>query len=198
MNPLPPDESLKRLIEGNQRFATDKALRPNATPSRRAEITKGQQPFAMVLGCVDSRVPPELIFDCGLGDLFVIRTAGQVLDRAVLGSLQFGVAELHLSLLVVLGHSQCGAVHATIEASKTFSPVEGDIRILVEAIQPAVDRARHTTGDVMDHAVRANVEILVKRLKSAPVLTEAVRQGALKIIGAYYSLETGKVEIIVP
>jgi carbonic anhydrase len=143
-------------------------------------------------------VPPELIFDCGLGDLFVIRTAGQVLDHAVLGSLEFGAAELHIPLLVVLGHSNCGAVHATIEASETYAPIEGDIRFLVAGLQPAVDRARGKPGDMVDHAVRTNVELLVKKLKGAAVLSEAIEKGALQIVGAVYALDTGKVEISVP
>ncbi len=191
------DEAMKRLMEGNRRYAANKAVHPNVTESRRLEVAKGQKPFAMILGCVDSRVPPELVFDGGLGDLFVIRTAGQALDEAVLGSLEFGVAELHIPLLVVLGHEKCGAVKATIETIEKKVLAEAHIRMLVEAIRPAVEKVKGQSGDLLDNAVRANVELIVKRLKSSPVLAEAVKDGKLKIVGARYALETGVVEITV-
>ena len=190
------DGSLQRLLAGNQRFTASQAIHPHQTIGRCREIAHGQEPFAMLLGCVDSRVPPECIFDCGLGDLFVIRTAGQVVDHAVLGSLEFGVVELHIPLLVVLGHEKCGAVVATIEALERHVSAEADIQTLVEAIRPAVEVAEAQPGDLVENTVRANIGLTVQRLLQSPVLARAVQTGALKIFGARYSLETGLVEII--
>jgi carbonic anhydrase len=190
------EDVLQRLLEGNRRYVTEK-LTLDASTQRRAEIAAGQSPFAIILGCVDSRVPPELIFDQGLGELFVIRTAGQVLDRAALGSLEFGVAELHIPLLMVLGHEHCGAVKAAIETLEQHEAAEADIAYLVEALTPAVRAGEKAGGDVWDNAVRAQIVMLVEELKRSPVLSTAVETGKLRIVGAWYSLETGLVEITV-
>ncbi|MDY0018423.1 MAG: carbonic anhydrase [Anaerolineae bacterium] len=187
---------LQQLLEGNRRYAAE-GLTLDASAHRRTEVTAGQQPCAIILGCVDSRVPPELIFDQGLGELFVIRTAGQVLDKAALGSLEFGVAELHIPLLVVLGHEHCGAVKAAIETLEQHEAAEADIAYLVEALTPAVRAGEKAGGDVWDSAVRAQIMMLVEELKRSPVLSAAVEAGKLKIVGAWYSLETGLVEITV-
>jgi carbonic anhydrase len=191
------DEALKRLKDGNQRYVANKTVDPNQTEKRRVELAKGQHPFATILGCVDSRVPPELIFDRGLGDLFVIRTAGQVLDKAVVGSIEFGVAELKIPLLVVLGHENCGAVKATIQAIDENAKAEGSIEYLVEGITPAVEKAKGKTGDNVDNVVRANLEIIVGRLNESSILAEAVKEGKLKIVGGRYDLDTGAVEYTV-
>jgi carbonic anhydrase len=190
------DAALNRLIEGNRRFATDKAIAPNRSESRRIEITRGQHPFAIILGCVDSRVPPELIFDQGLGDLFVIRSAGQVIDDAILGSIEFGVAELGIPLILVLGHSKCGAVTATIETLEKNLPVEGAIGTLVENIKPAVGRAKGHGEQLIDQAARMNVALEINRLKESPILSGAIKGGRTKIVGAFYNLSTGLVEIM--
>jgi carbonic anhydrase len=137
-----------------------------------------------------------LIFDRGLGDLFVIRTAGQVLDNAVLGSLQFGVAELKIPLLVVLGHEKCGAVKATVEAVENNATAEAEINWLVDGIRPAVEAAKAQSGDLLDNAVKANVSLTVEHLKGSSILSEAVESGELKIVGARYDLDTGLVEVI--
>lgn len=191
------DEALTRLKEGNQRYIANKTVDPNQTEKRRVDLAKGQHPFATILGCVDSRVPPELIFDRGLGDLFVIRTAGQVLDKAVVGSLEFGVAELKIPLLVVLGHENCGAVKATIAALEQHAEAEGSIGYLVEGIAPAVEKAKGQAGDNVDNVVRANLEIIVGHLNESPILSEAVKAGTLKIVGGRYDLDTGAVEYTV-
>ena len=191
---LSADEALQRLVEGNRRYVADKALHPNQTESRRAEVAQGQHPFAAILGCTDSRVPPEIIFDRGLGDLFVIRSAGQVLDEAVIGTLEFGIVELAIPLLVVLGHSNCGALHATIEALERGAEPEGSVRYLVESIRPAVERAKGQSGDLLDNAVRINLELVLNRLRESRVLSEALHKGWLKIVGARYDLNTGVVE----
>ena len=190
------DEALQRLLEGNQRYASNKSIDLNESQSRRAELAGGQSPFATIFSCVDSRVPPELIFDRGLGDLFVIRTAGQVLDSAVLGSLQYGVAELKIPLLMVLGHEKCGAVKATVEAVENNATAEAEINWLVDGIRPAVEAAKGQSGDLLDNAVKDNVSLTVEHLKESSILSEAVEKGELKIVGARYDLDTGLVEVI--
>lgn len=191
-----PDQALQRLIEGNQRYVANKTITLNESASRRAEVAQGQHPFATIFSCVDSRVPPELVFDRGLGDLFVIRTAGQVTDKAVLGSLEFAVAELHIPVMMVLGHEKCGAVKATVEAVEKNAHAEADIEWLVERIRPAVEKSKGEAGDAIENAVKANVALTVERLKASPILSEAVAAGKLKIVGARYDLDTGSVEMI--
>ena len=191
------DEALQRLMEGNERYVANKSTDLNESQSRRAELAQGQNPFATIFSCVDSRVPPELIFDRGLGDLFVIRTAGQVIDHAVLGSLEFGVAELKIPLLMVLGHEKCGAVKATVEAVENNATAEAEINWLVDGIRPAVEAAKTQSGDLLDNAVKANVSLTVERLKGSSILSEALEKGDLKIIGARYDLDTGSVEVAV-
>jgi len=186
--------AMQRLLEGNRRYV---AHRPSldGSPQRRIDVARGQKPIAMVLGCVDSRVPPELIFDQGLGELFVIRTAGEVLDQAALGSLEFGIAELHIPLLVVLGHQRCGAVKAAMEVLDGEAKAEADIAYLVNALTPAVEYGRRLGGDLWDQAGRAQVSLQVDRLRRSPVLAAAVQEGTLRVVGAWYDLETGVVQI---
>lgn len=190
------DEALKRLVEGNQRFAANKAIGPHRSKARRQEIVAGQQPFAMILGCVDSRVPPELIFDQGLGDLFVIRSAGQVIDDVILGSIEFGVVELGIPLILVLGHSKCGAVTATIETLEKHLPVPGAIGALVEKIKPAVQSVKDHGPELIDRTARMNVVLEINRLKESPILAGAIEAGKTKLVGAFYDLSTGLVEIM--
>lgn len=190
------DEALQRLMEGNERYVANKSTDLNESQSRRAELAQGQNPFATIFSCVDSRVPPELVFDRGLGDLFVIRTAGHVIDNAVLGSLEFGVAELKIPLLMVLGHEKCGAVKATVEAVEKNATAEGDINWLVEGIRPAVEEVKSQSGDLLDNAVKANVTLTVERLKGSAILSEALEKSELQIVGGRYDLDTGMVEII--
>ena len=190
------DEALQRLMEGNQRYAANKSIDLNESQGRRAELANGQNPFATIFSCVDSRVPPELVFDRGLGDLFIVRTAGEVTDHAVLGSLEYGVAELKVPLLMVLGHEKCGAVKATIEAVESNTKAPDEINWLVEGIRPAVEKAHGQPGDLLDNAVRANVILTVQRLKNSAILADALQNGTLKIVGARYDLDTGLVEVI--
>ena len=190
------DEALQRLMEGNERYVANKSTDLNESQSRRAELAQGQNPFATIFSCVDSRVPPELVFDRGLGDLFVIRTAGHVIDNAVLGSLEFGVAELKIPLLMVLGHEKCGAVKATVEAVEKNATAEGDINWLVEGIRPAVEEVKSQSGDLLDNAVKANVTLTVERLKGSAILSEALEKSELQIVGGRYDLDTGMVEIL--
>lgn len=195
--PMPPNEALRRLMQGNQRWASGQAVRPNQGMERRAELVAGQRPFAVVFSCVDSRVPPELIFDQGLGDLLVVRTAGHVIDDAALGSIEFGMEELHISLLLVLGHESCGAVSAAIEALEHHLSVPGRITTVVEGIRPAVERTAGDPGDRVDNAVRTNTQITVDFLRGAqPILSELRAEGKVLIVGGRYDLQSGLVEIL--
>lgn len=189
------EESLQRLREGNRRYV-DNRLSADWSARRRGETAGDQKPFAMILGCVDSRVPPELVFDQGLGDLLVIRTAGQVIDRAVMGSLEFGVTGLQIPLLIILGHKRCGAVLAAMDALDRGREVTGSLAYLVESLAPAVAQVRRAEGDLWEQAGRANVALQVEQIKHLPVLGAAVESGRLAVTGGYYDLDTGIVEMI--
>ena len=191
-------QALSRLKAGNQRFVAGTPRYPDQSTAHRTELAGGQHPFALILSCVDSRVPPELVFDQGLGDLFVARSAGQVLDHAVRGSVEYGVAELKIPLIVVLGHEKCGAVKATVEAvEKNSAPAGNDIDALVTAIRPAVEKAEQDNAtDALDAAVRNNVANIVAALNTDAVLKAAVSAGTLQIVGARYALSTGAVEFL--
>ncbi|MEO7912810.1 MAG: carbonic anhydrase [Roseiflexaceae bacterium] len=188
-----PDQALQRLLEGNQRYATAKPAYPNLTVDRRTLLAQGQHPFALVFSCVDSRVPPELVFDRGLGDLFVVRTAGHTLDDAVLGSIEYGVAELGIPLILVLGHEKCGAVKATLEAVENHTTAPDRIQALVRNITPAIEQSKGQPGDALDNAVIANIMLMVERLKTTPMLMDALGKGQLKILGARYDIDSGTV-----
>ena len=191
-----PVQALLRLMEGNQRFALNQTTTLNESPQRRAALAKIQAPFATIFGCVDSRVPPELVFDRGLGDLFVIRTAGHVIDSAVLGSLEFGVEELHIPLILVMGHERCGAVKATLDLVSKGGRANGDIQALVNGIRPAILATLNTEGDALERAVVANTQATVAQLKRTPILSEAVANGRVMIVGGRYDLDSGIVTII--
>ena len=193
-----PEEALDRLIAGNDRFMDNCPQGVNRSPFRRANVAKMQAPFAIVFSCVDSRVPPEIIFDRGLGDLLVIRTAGHVLDDAALGSIEFGTEELHISLIVVLGHERCGAVKATIDITAKGGQAPDEINTIVNGVRPAILKALGSTGDALDATVKANVQLTVNHLKRVPLLASAIAKGHLKIVGARYDLDTGGVEILAP
>ncbi|WP_017717030.1 carbonic anhydrase [Kamptonema formosum] len=191
--PLTGDEALQKLMAGNKRYVEQKRTYPDQTPMRLAEVAKGQHPFAILLGCADSRVPPEILFDQGLGDLFVIRVAGNILDDAILGSIEYATAVLGVPLIMVLGHERCGAVKAALDGK----PVPGHIFSFVDAIKPAVDKAKGKAGDALDNAVKANIIMVVEQLKSSqPILADLVQMGQLKIVGARYDLATGQVELV--
>ena len=187
------DKALKELIAGNRRYVDSKQRHPNQTPRRRAELTNTQQPFAIILGCSDSRVPPEVIFDRGLGDLFVVRVAGNILDDVVLGSIEYAADHLHTPLIMVLGHSKCGAVQAAIKGVNG----EGHIACFTEAIKPALDEAKEQSGDLANNIAKANTNIVTDQLKcSKPVLSKLISDGNLNVVPAFYDLDTGLVEIL--
>ena len=190
---LTPDQALERLLQGNQRYVAGKATHPDQTAERRLGLAKGQAPFAIILTCADSRVAPELFFDQGLGDLFVIRNAGNILDDHVIGSMEYAVEHLHAGLIVVVGHGQCGAVSAAVAGGE----VPGHIRSVTEAIAPALEDARNLPGDKVDNAVRANAQRVAGILTHVePFLKTATKEGHLKIVAARYDLSTGQVEIL--
>jgi carbonic anhydrase len=189
------DEALKLLQAGNQRYVEGKlnSVTPDELARRRAELVQGQKPFAVVVCCSDSRVGPEIVFDQELGNIFVVRTAGEVLDAAGIGSIEYAVAHLGSSLVLVLGHEHCGAVAAAVADAKE----PGHIAAIVKAIRPAVKRTKGLTGDPVDNAVRANVQDIAARLRATgPILADKVKAGGLKVIGATVSLNTGKVEVV--
>jgi carbonic anhydrase len=189
------DEALQKLIQGNQRYVSGKLEHPHQDAPRRAEMLKGQNPFAAILTCSDSRVPPEVIFDQGLGDIFIIRAAGNVVDNAGLGSIEYAVEHLNVPLVLVLGHSQCGAVDAAVKSPEA----PGSIGWIVKTLQPAVDQARTQPGPVLDNAIDVNIQLVVKQLReSKPILEEFTRHGKVRIVGARYDLHTGQVTMMLP
>ena len=190
------DDSLNKLLDGNKRFVSGEPAKKDTGDSRRQELTKGQHPFAIVLSCADSRVPPELVFDQGLGDIFIIRVAGNVVEPTTLGSIEYGAEHLHSPLLVILGHEQCGAVKATLEAK---GKPEGNIGAILKKIMPAVNtakKAKKGPEDTLDLAIKENVKNTYKQVMKSKIISELVHEGKLKILGAEYYLGTGKVEII--
>jgi len=187
------DDALDRLLCGNRRYVAGHGEHPRQTRERRSEVTGGQQPFAAVLGCSDSRVPPELIFDQGVGDLFVVRTAGHVVDDVVLGSLEYAVEHLGVELIVVLAHTDCGAVAATVRGGSA----DGHVSRVVGAIMPSVDRARGQDGELRRRAIICNAGMVVEMLSSSePVLALRVATGSLRVVPALYDLATGRVSVI--
>ena len=187
------DEALARLKAGNERFVTGKVIHPNEGADRRAEVAKGQSPFAIIVGCSDSRVGPEVVFDQGLGDIFVIRTAGNVVDDVALGSIEYAADHLGAPLILVLGHTRCGAVSAAVAGGHA----PGHVASVVEKIKPAVDETKGKPGDALDNAVRANVRHVVTQLRNtAPILSGLVKSGKLRVVGACYDLDTGRVALL--
>lgn len=186
-----PADALARLKAGNQHFIAGKLQHPHQNPQRRGELATGQRPFAIVLGCADSRTSPEVLFDQGLGDLFVVRVAGNVLDDHVLASIEYAVDHLGAQLIVVLGHQRCGAVQAAKETLDSKAEAPAHINSIVAAIQPAVEATR---GADVEATIKANTENVVQSLRSSePVLKKEVEAGAITVLGAYYDLDTGAV-----
>jgi carbonic anhydrase len=193
-DPRACDVALARLLAGNGRYAQGKSIHPEQDPRRRESLNAGQNPFAVIIGCSDSRVPPEIVFDEGLGELFVIRNAGHVIDNAVLGSVEYAVSHLGVSLVVVLGHSKCGAVSAAINHAR-----EAHLRTIVAAIAPAVREAAKLKGDLIRNTIDRNVMRAVTTLSgSAPLLNRRVADGKLRIEGMVYSLDQGTVRHLAP
>lgn len=191
--PVTPDEAWATLREGNRRWVADAAIHPHQDLARRTEIAEKQNPYAMVVSCIDSRVPPELVFDAGIGDVFTVRSAAQTIDPLVTGAIEYGPVELATPLIVVMGHQRCGAVTAAAHALHEGVTLPGELQRIVEALRPAYDRAH---GDV-DKMIRINTLDTVAKLKADKLLAPRVARKRLKIIGSYYSLDTGQVTRLV-
>lgn len=188
-------EALQRLVQGNARFVAGRLspTTPDGIAARRAETAKGQKPFAIVVGCSDSRVGPEVIFDQKVGDIFVVRTAGEVVDPVELGSVEYAVAHLGSPLIMVLGHEQCGAVAAAVAGARE----PGHIDAVLRAIEPAVRQTKGEPGDPVHNAVVAQALNVAAQLRgSEPILKEAVESGKLTVVAGIYNLQTGKVTLL--
>ncbi|HEX9130228.1 MAG TPA: carbonic anhydrase [Gemmatimonadaceae bacterium] len=201
---VPARQALERLREGNLRFAANvRGSDAFVSHTRRIELASGQQPFAIILGCSDSRVPAEIVFDQGLGDLFVIRVAGNIVAPSQVGSVEFAAARYSTRLVVVLGHSQCGAILATLE--ELLTPTENqshNLRSIVDRVRPSVEgllrtELRHDSDALVREAGRANIRASVDHLRhGSQVLEELIHERGLVVVGAEYSLETGVVEFL--
>lgn len=189
---LNPDAALQKLIEGNQRFVNHHPQYPDQSELRLHEVAQAQHPFATILSCADSRVPAEIVFDQGIGDIFDVRIAGNIATHEAIGSIEYAVVLLGSPLLMVMGHERCGAVTAAVEKES----LPGDISTFVKAIKPALKRVKDQPGDAVENAVVANVQYQIERLQRSQLLTEQVRSGKLKIVGGRYDLDTGRVNII--
>ena len=188
-----PDLALQQLLDGNKRFVSASLSHPNQDNERRISLGSGQAPFAAILACADSRVPPEVLFDQGLGDLFVVRVAGNILNDQLLGSLEYAAAHLNTPLIVVLGHTSCGAIGAVASGAK----LEGHIASLAPAIQPAVDKVRDMEGDLTDNAAREVAKMTAELMQnSEPIMADLVKAGKVKIVPAFYDLESGEVSLL--
>jgi carbonic anhydrase len=179
-------------MAGNQRFLYHHPKHPDQSARRLQDVAQAQHPFATILGCADSRVPAELIFDQGIGDIFDVRIAGNIATPEAIGSIEYAVALLGTPLLLVLGHERCGAVTAAVENK----PLPGHISTFVAAILPAVAQARTQEGNLIDNAVTANVLYQIEQLKQSPLLVERLEAGQLKIVGGRYDLDVGQVTLI--
>ncbi|MCX6937122.1 MAG: carbonic anhydrase [Verrucomicrobia bacterium] len=185
--------ALDLLMAGNRRFVKGRMLHPDQTIGRRQDLAKGQQPFAIILTCSDSRVAPEVYFDQGLGDIFVIRTAGNVIGDHVIGSIEYAVEHLKASLLIVVGHERCGAVAAAVAGGHA----DGHIGSIVEAITPAVKATAGRPGDQVDNTVGTHARMTADALRTSdPILAAAVKAGHLTVLAARYDLDTGRVELL--
>ena len=196
---LTPAQAYKKFFEGNERFIQGDLSHPRQDVDHRAEIAQGQTPFAALFGCSDSRLSAEIIFDVGLGDLFVVRNAGQVIAETILGSLEYSVEVLQVPLIVVLGHDSCGAIQATIASSEGTLVTEGEfIQNLVLRIEPTVQAAKQAGTDSIDEITALHIKATVQELISRSTLIDsAVRSGKLAVVGATYQLSLGKVTQLV-
>ncbi len=186
-NPImTPEAALQRLIEGNERFMKDSSFCPDRTQDRRAASAAKQKPFAIVLGCSDSRVPPELAFDQGIGDIFVVRVAGNVVGGTELASIEYSAIYNHSAIVVVLGHESCGAVTAVVN-HKTAG-----IEPIAELIKPAVNKEHHSLDDVIENNIRNSVKLI----REAAPIAELIKERKIDVVGAFYNLNTGKIRIL--
>lgn len=193
-----PDQALDRVVLGNREFRIDDPTRPELSQARRAMLATGQHPFAAILGCADSRTPPEALFRAGLGEIFTVRIAGNSATAGSVGSLEYAVEELHVPLILVMGHERCGAVAAARQVLETGAALPGVLSELVAPIIPSLIEARASgAADVLDAAVRIHARRTARRLRDGNALINgAVREGKLRVEAAYYSLDDGAVSIL--
>ncbi|MFF8842116.1 carbonic anhydrase [Streptomyces sp. NPDC015127] len=194
--PTTPSAALRELAAGNRRWRTFHQQHPHESDAVRQTLAHGQHPFAVILGCIDSRVPPELIFDQGLGDLMTVRAAGEVLDEAVLGSVAYGVLELGTPLVMVLGHQACGAVSAAVRAEETGEELPTHIQYIADRIRPAIDHSQQGEARI-DSTIDRNVALVTRRLAEEPDLAALISTGALAVVGARYELTSQRVHTLV-
>lgn len=191
------EKAFSNLMDGNKRFVSGNLAQKDIGDLKRKELSKGQSPFAIVVTCSDSRLAPEIIFDQGLGDIFVIRTAGNLIDPIALGSIEYAAEHLHSPLLIILGHEQCGAVAATLNIK---GKPEGNIGAIVRKILPAVRTAKTKGGtkdDILNNAIKENIFLQEKYIISkSPILKHLIKKGELKVVTAVYHLSSGEVEIL--
>ena len=193
MENLTPEIALEKLKEGNHRFVTGELSNKNIGDARRKELVNGQHPYAIILGCSDSRVPPEVIFDEGLGDIFVVRNAGNIVDNVVLGSIEYAAEHLHVPLIVVLGHDFCGAVSAAVQGGEA----PGSIGAILRKINPSVAKAKETGlsgSELVEASADNNIAAAAADIEESGVIHHLIREGKLKVVGAKYFLDTGVVE----
>ncbi len=185
---LSPAQALDQLQQGNARFAENQPIDPNRSPERREAVKQGQTPFATVVGCSDSRVAPELIFDQGIGDLFIVRVAGNVVGPIEIDSIEYAAGVVGTPLLVVLGHENCGAITAVLEGKTA------DIEALAKQIEPAVKKTKNMKGNRLEETTKVNVMLVVEKLKKNKILSKLIGEKKLEVRGGYYHLASGEVE----
>ena len=191
-SPSATQDALQVLLDGNGRFSSGKLEHPHQDQKRRNELLAGQNPIAVILTCSDSRLSPEVIFDQGLGDIFVVRTAGNVLDDIALGSVEYAVEHLHVPLVVVMGHQKCGAVSAVVSGAE----LTGHLVDIGKEIAPAVAKAKGMKGDLLTNSIDVNIaNIVVQLMTSEPILKEFVETNKIKVVGSRYDFDSGKVTI---
>ena len=191
-NNITPDAALNLLMEGNKRFVSGKIRRTNQTLANLRAVSKSQKPFAAILSCADSRVPSEILFDRGFGDLFICRVAGNVVTAEETGRLEFGTLVLGAKVLLVMGHKKCGAVDATIKGAQ----VPGQIASLLDAIKPGIAKLDPKKADQLEAGVKANVVYQVQKIQESPVISKLVADGQLKVVGGYFDFDSGKISLL--
>ncbi|MFE9861806.1 carbonic anhydrase [Streptomyces sp. NPDC005506] len=195
--PATPAAAFARLVDGNKRWVSGDLHHPDRDPDRRELVAQTQEPFGSILACIDSRVPPELLFDTGLGDLYVMRTGGEAVGPVVTGSVEYGPMTSGTPLIVVLGHQRCGAIEAAYKSIRAGKPLPGNLEAIAKALRPAYEQAVREGGtDPVETMARAQVTLTAADLRSNQDLAPLVQKGTLAVVGAYYSLDTGKVEVL--
>jgi len=193
---ISPQEALKKLIEGNERFYKGKSIHPNRCEETKNALLKQQKPFVAVLSCSDSRVPIEIIFDAGLGDIFAVRTAGHVLSKEVMGSLEYAVKTLGVKLVIILGHENCGAIKAAVEThkNKNYNELSENLQSILNHIYPAIEKLPNSDEECLDDIIKSNINYQVEDLiKKDEYLSKKIQAKEIMLLGAEYSLSTGKV-----